>query len=61
MHVVDIEGKLISVTNLDQAISQCDNFRNIKHKSKCFSKLDEELNIYWNDLYNKLLKLKTPC
>ena len=59
MKVIDVNGNEITITDSDKAIEQADSFRGFKHEDKSFEKLDEQQNLYWNDIYQKLLKLKT--
>lgn len=59
MKITDLDGKLMQVIDLDLALLQADDFRHYKHTDKKFAQLDRELNAYWKDVYQKLLKLKT--
>jgi hypothetical protein len=54
MHRNDINGKSIEVTNLTEAIKQASMFVKMRHADASFSKLDDELNFYWQDSLNKL-------
>jgi hypothetical protein len=58
MKILDLNGKIIEVENLDLAIMQADDYRHMKHNDPAFTKLDETLNAYWDDVYQKLLKLR---
>lgn len=55
MQIIDLEGKEIKVTDLDKAIEQADTFRNMGDEADEFEK---ERKAYWQDLYDKLIKLK---
>lgn len=55
MKIVDLDGKLMEVANLDLALIQADDFLHYKHTDKKFAQLDRELNAYWEDVYQKLL------
>lgn len=58
MYINDMKGRRIEVTDLEKAISQASLFRGMKHEDARFSKLDDELNTYWQDILNKLNALK---
>jgi hypothetical protein len=58
MTIVDQNGKIITVENLDSAILQADDYRNYRHVDPSFKSLDEGLQAYWEDVYQKLLTLK---
>jgi hypothetical protein len=58
MTIVDINGKIITVENLDLAILQADDYRHYRHVDSSFKLLDEGLQAYWDDVYQKLLRLK---
>ncbi|WP_374175274.1 hypothetical protein [Flavobacterium tructae] len=57
IQVEDKNGKNITVTDLTQAIEQADYFRNFAHADKIFEKFDKERQVYWQDLYEKLIKI----
>ncbi|NHA02667.1 hypothetical protein G7092_02605 [Mucilaginibacter sp. HC2] len=59
MKIVDLNGKVIEVENLDLAFQQADAYRHYRHTDSAFARLDEELQTYWEDVYQKLLTLKT--
>ena len=46
MHINDLNGQRIEVTDLDAAIEQASMFTHMKHADSGFSKLDDELNLY---------------
>lgn len=54
MTITDNEGKIIEVTNLNDAIDQATMFANMHHVDKPFGKTDEYLKSYWTDVLNKL-------
>lgn len=58
MKIIDLDGKLIEVENLDLAIMQVDDYRHMKHTDAAFADLDKNQQAYWNDVYQKLLKLR---
>jgi len=57
IQVEDKNGKNIRITNLIQAIEQADYFRNFTHTDKIFEKFDKERQVYWQDLYEKLVAI----
>ena len=59
MKIVDNNGKVIEVANLDLAIMQADDYRHYLHADKAFAQLDTKLQAYWQDVYQKLLLLKS--
>jgi hypothetical protein len=58
MHIVDMEGQVIHVTDLDAAIRQADIFRQYRHTDEKYHKLDNTLAAYWNHIYEQLVQLK---
>jgi hypothetical protein len=48
----------MAVTDLELAIMQADDYRHYKHADPSFRLLDEGLQAYWEDVYQKLLRLK---
>ncbi len=57
MQITDLNGDVITITDLTTAIEQAKNFMEYRHKNKAFKTLDEQLRCYWTDMYNKLLQL----
>lgn len=57
MRIIDLNGKVIEIENLDLAISQADNYRNFEHTDKAFMDFDNKQKTYWDDVYLKLLLL----
>lgn len=57
IQVEDKDGKNITVTNLPEALEQADSFINYSHTDKAFEKFDQERQAYWQDLYEKLIKM----
>jgi hypothetical protein len=57
MKIVDNNGKVIEVENLDLALMQADDYRHYRVTKP----IDNDLKryAYWEDVYQKLLKLKT--
>ncbi|NHA03309.1 hypothetical protein G7092_05870 [Mucilaginibacter sp. HC2] len=58
MKIIDLHGKEITVTDLNLAILQADDYRHYRHTDPTFSLLDEELRAYWEDVYQKLMLLR---
>lgn len=57
MKIVDLNGCEIKVTDMDKAISQAENFKDMHHFPPVPS--DKDKQEYWNDIYKKLLELKS--
>ena len=58
MTIIDNNGKTITVENLDLAIMQADDYRHYSHVDPSFKSGDEGLQAYWEDIYQKLLRLR---
>lgn len=58
MKIVDNNGKVIEVENLELALMQADDYRHYRHTDEAFAQLDDKLQAYWQDVYQKLLLLK---
>ncbi|MBB6107743.1 hypothetical protein SAMN05421821_101341 [Mucilaginibacter lappiensis] len=58
MKIIDLNGKEITVTDLELAILQADDYRHYQHVDPSFSVLDEGLKAYWEDVYQKLIRLR---
>lgn len=58
MKITDNKGCEIIVTDLNAAVKQADDFRQMKHKNEGYEILDSSLNEYWQDIYEKLMALK---
>lgn len=59
MKIVDNNGEVIEVENLDLALMQADDYRHYRYTDTAFAQLDERLQAYWQDVYQKLLLLKS--
>lgn len=57
MKITDIDGKVIEVDNLDLALMQADDFRHYRVTEP--TEADLKRYAYWEDIYQKLYKLKT--
>ena len=58
MKIIDLDGKEITVDNLDLAVMHADDYRHYRHANPEFAEADKKLQAYWEDLYQKLLALK---
>jgi len=58
MKIIDLDGKEIEVTDLELAIMQADDYRHYQHSDPKFKAFDECQKAYWEDVYQKLLRLK---
>ena len=58
MEITDLKGKIIQVTNLDLAILQADDYRHYRHADLTYAKQDEALQVYWQDVYEKLIAMR---
>lgn len=56
LNIVDLNGRVLIVTDIDEAIEQAENFKDMHHVP--LVPTDREKQEYWNDVYNKLLELK---
>ena len=56
MKVTDLNGCDLVVTDLEKAIAQAENFKDLHHIPPVES--DKQRQKYWRDLHEKLLKLK---
>ena len=58
MTIIDQNGKIITIENLDLAILQADDYRHYRHVDPSCKSLDEGLQAYWEDVYQKLLEVR---
>ena len=59
MKIKDLNGCTIEITNLNKAIQITKRYKQYEHENNGFSELDKKLNLYWTDIYEKLLKIKS--
>jgi len=57
MKITDIDGNPIEVTDLALAIMQADDFRHVTALTADSITWVEKRRIYWQDIYEKLIKL----
>lgn len=58
MKVTDLNGCLIEVTDLNEAIRMTKRYTQYRHEDKSYSDFDKRQNAYWADMYEKLTALK---
>lgn len=58
MKVTDLNGCLIEVTDLDEAIQITSEYKEYRNKNKSFSEFDKRQKAYWVDMYEKLTAIK---
>lgn len=58
MHIIDINGKTIEVTDLEAALIQATLLTTYFHEDKVFSDFDETQKAYWQDIVNNLEAIK---
>lgn len=58
MHITDLHGCKIEVTDLKEAIKIAKRYTKYKHEDKSLSDFDKRQNAYWADMYEKLTVLK---
>ncbi|MCT1526059.1 hypothetical protein [Sphingobacterium hotanense] len=59
MKITDIYGKKSTVTDLDQAIDQAENFMGFDSADGPPDEYLQERKRYWTDIYEKLTHLKS--
>ena len=57
LYIIDLYGQRKEVTDLDKAIAQAENFKDMHHIPPVES--DKERQKYWRDIYKKLVQLKS--
>ena len=58
MKLTDLNGCLIEVTDLDEAIKVTTEYKEYGHEDKNFSDFDRRQKAYWTDMNEKLMELK---
>ena len=58
MKITDLNGCLIEVTDLDEAIQISSDYKQYKHEDKSFSDFDKRQKAYWTDIHEKLTAIK---
>jgi len=54
MKVTDLNGCLIEVTNIDEAIGIASQYSKYRHEDKSFADFDARKKAYWIDMHEKL-------
>lgn len=57
MHITDLNGKKITITNLNAAIDQVNMFIGYFDSDEYFRDFEEVQKEYWRDILNKLQEL----
>jgi hypothetical protein len=57
MKIIDLDGNTIEVTDLAIALMQADDYRHYRVSEP--TEMHRKLQTYWEDIYQKLLKIKT--
>ena len=57
MVVYDLNGEVVQVTDLSLALMQADDYRYYRDFDKRYLALQQKQQAYWQDLYQKLVKL----
>lgn len=60
MHITDLDGKIITITDLPKAIAQAALFAGFEHAgaTREQQEADAKRKAYWNDIHQQLLQLK---
>lgn len=58
VHIIDLNGCPIEVTDLQEAIKIAGRYRTYHHEDKSFSDFDKRQSAYWMDMYEKLNAIK---
>lgn len=58
MHITDLNGCPIEVTNLKEAIKMAGWYEEYSYEDKSFSEFDKRQKTYWTDMYEKLKAIK---
>jgi signal transduction histidine kinase len=58
MHIYDLDGKRVTITDLPEAIRQAGEFKEFRHEDPSFSEMDKKLQAYWSDIHTKLVALQ---
>jgi hypothetical protein len=58
MYITDLNGFLIEVTDLDEALKIVKRNTGYSHEDKSFSEFDKRQKAYWTDMFEKLTAIK---
>jgi len=56
--IIDLNGDKIEVTDLEKALTQAEDYKNFCAEQGEESEFFRNRNAYWQDVYDKLMKLK---
>lgn len=56
--LTDLNGYIIQITDLKEAIKIAKWNTGYSHEDKSFSEFDKKQNAYWTDMYEKLKSIK---
>ena len=59
MKITDLSGFDLEIDILQLATMQADDYRHFRHPDLAHQAMDEHLEAYWEDVYQKLLALNT--
>ena len=59
MKITDLNGNILTVTDLSAAIEQAADIKDYRHHDPVFKEFDDQQQAYWKDLYEKLLQLQS--
>jgi len=56
-----MEGRVIQITDLDEAIEQVEQYMSYTHvdAEESLVRLEQQRHLYWKDIYQKLLALRS--
>ena len=57
LKITDLNGFELEIDNLQLAIMQADDYRHYQHLDPKYQQTDEQIQAYWNDIYQKLTQL----
>jgi hypothetical protein len=60
MKITDLNGQVLTVTDLDKALQQAGLFKDFRHTGDEYKEADNRLQQYWSDIHLKLQGLKSP-
>lgn len=57
LKITNLNGFELEINNLQLAIMQADDYRYYSHLDPKYQQADEEMQAYWEDIYQKLVQL----
>lgn len=58
MYITDLNGNQLEIENLQLAVMQADDYRHYRHSDPQYNEADNKRQVYWEDIYQKLLVLQ---